>query len=443
MKARVRFVMRLLGALLATAMIAVACGDLAPDSLAYANDDADVSTESVIRLATPRVRGLEQAIADWERDHPTARVEVVVRSMDDHHRSVLDDAGAGGTFDIVGFDASYGPDIRQRSELFADLSTFAGNLDERDYLASRWNEGIGDDGRLIGLPLDVDSSALVVRTDLVDPSIIQLLEDANSWCEFLSAADRFSGETNVAFLPDADELFMAMLSQNRLSFIDENGKLLASQSGALERAWDLSMIAIGAEPLHGTTCPGGEEIDRFARNLVHEGESWRTELRAGGFAAVIAQYSDLRDLAVAAPDTAGNWTILELPGTAGASAGGIHLALSNDSTHPALAYDLISYLADPTVQQDVFANGSGPFPSASVLYDRATITSYSDPFFSDAAIGQVFSSTAERRPTELASPLRRIAIEQFVSALNRVEVGDQDPAEAWDQVLWQIEQFLG
>ncbi len=443
MKARVGFVMRLAGALLALTMIVVACGDLAPDSLAYANDDADLSTESVIRLATPRVRGLEQAIADWERDHPTARVEVVVRSMDDHHRSVLDDAGAGGTFDIVGFDASYGPDIRERSELFADLSTFDVSLNEDDYLESRWKEGIGDDGRLIGLPLDVDSSALVVRTDLVDSSIIRRLEVAETWCDVLLAGDEFSGDTNIAFLPDGDELFTAMLSQNRLSFIDEKGQLIAGEQDALEFAWDIAMIATGAEPLHGNSCDGEAEIGRIARNLSHESEAWRTQLREGGFAAIVATYSELRNIAVSAPDTAGNWTVIELPGEVGASSGGIHLALSNDSTHPELAFDLISYLADPTVQQDVFANGSGPFPSASILYDRPTITAYADPFFGDAAIGSIFTSTAERRPTQLADPLRRIAIELFVSALNRVEGGDQDPAEAWEQVLWQIEQFLG
>lgn len=424
-------------------MIAVACGDLAPDSLAYTSEDADVATESVIRLATPRVRGLERAIADWEREHPTARVEIVVRSMDDHHRSVLDDAGAGGLFDIVGFDAAYGPDIRERPELFVDLSTFPGDRAQYKFLESRWNEGIGDDGRLIGLPLDVDSTALAVRTDLVDASIVDRLEAAETWCEVLLAGDQFSGETDVAFLPDGDELFTAMLSQNRLSFIDEDGQLIAKESAALEAAWDLAMIAIGAEPLHGNTCPSETDIGRIARNLAHEGTAWRDELRDDGFAAVLANYSDIRDITVAAPDTSGDWTIVELPGEAGASSGGIHLALSNDSPHPELAFDLISYLADPTIQQDVFANGSGPFPSASILYGRPTITSYSDPFFGDTAIGAIFSSTAQRRPTELAEPLRRIAIEQFVSALNRVEVGDQDPAEAWEQVLWQIEQFLG
>lgn len=443
MKLRVRILVRLIGAMLCVAMIAVACGDLAPDSLAYANDDADVASESVIRLATPRIRGLERAIADWEREHPTARVEIVVRSIDDHHRSVLDDAGAGGAFDIVGFDATFGPDIRERSELFLDLTTFGVDLAAYSYLESRWNEGIGSDGRLIGLPLDVDSTSLVIRTDLVDASLVEQLETADTWCDVLLAGDAFSDSTGVAFLPDGDELFAAMLSQNRLSFIDETGTLIPEDRQTLEQAWDLAMIAIGSPPLHGNECDAETEIGRIARNLDKDGESWHKELRSDGFAAVLAQYSELRDIAAAAPDTSGSWTIVELPGNAGASSGGIHLGLSRDSEHPELAFDLISYLANPTIQEDVFSNGSGPFPSASILYDRPTITSYSDSFFGDTEIGTIFASTAERRPTELADPLRRIAIEQFVSAMNRVEAGDQEPAEAWDQVLWQIEQFLG
>lgn len=443
MKPRIIKLLRLLGPLVVFAMTAVSCGDLAPDSLAYASDDADVATESVIRLATPSASGLKGAIADWEREHPTARVEIVVRSLDDHHRSVLDNAGAGGTFDIIGFDASYGPDIRQRSELFIDLSSFQGDVAEYRYLPSRWNEGIANDGQLIGLPIDVDGTALAVRTDLVDASIIDRLENAETWCDLLVAGNEFSEETGVAFLPDGDELFTTMLSQNRMSFIDESGNLITNESVALEQAWDLTMAAIGAEPLHGNACESNAEIDRIARNLDREGTTWRQELRNNGFAAVLANFSDLRDIAVAAPDTAGDWTIIELPGEAGASSGGIHLALSAASPHPELAFDLISYLADPTTQQDVFANGSGPFPSASILYGRAAITSYANPFFSDAPIGTIFSSTAQRRPTELAEPLRRIAVEQFVSAVNRVETRDQDPGEAWEQVRWQIEQFLG
>lgn len=424
-------------------MVAAACGDLTPDSLAYTSNETDAAAQSVIRIATPRLSGLEGAIDEWEREHPTARVEIVVRSLDDHHRSVLDDAGAGGTFDVVGFDASYGPDIRARSELFLDLETFGEDL-EHNYLTSRWVEGIGDDDRLIGLPLDVDSSALLVRTDLVAPDLVARLSAATTWCELIAIGDNFSDDSGVAFLPDGDELFTAQLSQNRLSFIDQEGALIESQQGELERAWDHAMLAIGERPLHDDPCPDEtSEISRIARNLDSDGEQWRTGLREGGFAAVIAKYSELREITSAAPDTSGKWTIVELPGVAGASSGGIHLGISANTAHAELAYDLVSYLANPIIQENAFADGSGPFPAASVLYGDATITGYSDDFFADAPIGSIYASTAEKRPTALAAPIRRLAIEQFVSALNSVEDGNQTPAQAWEEVLWRIEQFLG
>lgn len=430
----------------AFAMLAVACGNLTPDSLAYSSEDAVTASETVIRVATPRIRGFERAIDDWEREHPTARVEIVIRTLDDHHRSVLDDNGAGGTFDIVAYEAAFGPDIRERSELFLDLSDFGADRTSHNYLPSRWVEGIANDGQLIGVPLDVDSVALAVRTDLVSEEILDLLEGATSWCDVIAAGDKFSGETETAFLPDGDELFTTMLAQNRLSFIDEDGALLPSQSDALETAWDLTMLAIGEPAIHGTTCEAAEQtndsIGRIARNLPYGTEEWRGALGADGFAAVLAKYSELRQITVAAPDTSGDWTIIELPGPLGPSSGGLHLGLSADSVNPDLAYDLLSYLSNPIVQQDAFSSGSGPFPSTSVLYDEAAITDYTDEFFGETPIGAIFSSAAERRPNTLAGTNRRIAIEQFTSALNRVETGDETPSVAWSEVLWRIEQFL-
>jgi cellobiose transport system substrate-binding protein len=441
-------VVRFFAAAVALVTITAGCGSLTPDSLAYANEDATVAKESVIRIATPRIRGLEQAIDDWEREHPTARVEIVVRSIDDHHRSVLDDAGAGGLFDVIGFEAAYGPDVRERSELFLDLEAIDGDVAESDYLSSRWREGIGDDGRLIGLPIDVDSVALAVRSDMVDPALVDRLEAASTWCELIATGDAFSDATGMAFLPDGDEVFTTVLSQNRLSFIEDSGAMLPDEAPELERAWDLTMLAIGSPPLHGTPCATetgaeGTEIARITRDLAAGGSQWRDELRADGFAAVLARYSELRAIAAAAPDTTGQWTAVELPGKSGPSAGGIHLGISKDSTHADLAFDLVSYLANPIIQKDAFADGSGPFPAASVIYGDPTITEYSDPFFGDAPIGAIFASTATRRPTELAGPLRRIVIELFVSALNRVEDGTQTPDEAWDDALWRIDQFLG
>jgi len=133
--------------------------------------------------------------------------------------------------------------------------------------------------------------------------------------------------------------------------------------------------------------PTRSPIGQFVRNLPEQTEAWRGALRADGFAAVLAQYSDLRQLAVAAPDTAGNWTIIDLPGEHSASSGGIH--------------------------------------------------------FGDAPIGAIFADAAQQRPSELAEPTRRIAVEQFTSAINRVQTGDESPEVAWSEVLWRIEQFLG
>jgi len=281
-------------AVLACALLLSACGEVAPESLAFTTSETE---QTVIRLATPRIAGFEDVIADWEREHPTARVEIVVRNIDDHHRSVLDDAGAGGAFDIVAFDASYGADVRTRGELFIDLSHYDETPPADTYLKARWAEGIGADGQTIGLPLDIESTALVVRADLVGQDVIDQLNEAQSWCDVLVVGDAFSDETNTAFLADGDDLLAAILAQTRTSFVDDRGILVPEELPELERAWDLAMIAIGEGPLHGDPCPGVDDIQRVARNLPFDSAEWRSKLGDENFAAIIAPWSYRRRLA--------------------------------------------------------------------------------------------------------------------------------------------------
>lgn len=436
---------RALALLVVSSILLTACGDVTPESLAYATEQVE---PTVLRIATPRIAGFEDVIAGWEREHPTAEVEVVVRSIDDHHRSLLDDAGAGGQFDLVAFDATYGPDLRGRDDLLVDLSAFGATPTKSTYLPARWNEGVADDGSLIGLPLDVESTAMLVRADLVSPDLLGELRNAGSWCEVLTTGDAFSDETNTAFLADADDLLAAILAQTRSSFANENGTMTADDIGELERAWDLAMMAIGEGPLHGDPCPGVDDIQRMARNLSFDSSEWRTELRGDDFAAVLAPWSFRRRISNAAPETAGKWVTLDLPidsptrGAGSSSDGGLHLGLHLGSENFDLAYDLLLTLANPTVQEVAFSNGYGPLPASIRPHVEGVVDRAEDDFFVDSAFANAYSKAALDRPSAMAEPQRRIVINATMEALNRVESGGQTPAEAWATMQEQVAKTL-
>lgn len=426
---------------LAAGLLLSACGQVTPESLAYATEETETT---IVRLATPRIAGFESVIADWEREHPTAQVEIVVRNSDDHHISVLDNAGAGGQFDVVAYDASYGPDIRASEDILIDLSVFDGTPDASVYLDARWNEGLAEDGSLIGLPLDVESTALLVRTDLVDADLVAQLQAASSWCDVLVAGDAFSDETNTAFLSDADDLLAAIFAQTRTSFVDEAGTLNPDDLDELQRAWDLAMIAIGEGPLHADPCGDVDNIQRMARNLNFDSPEWRTELRDDDFAAVLAPWSFRRRISNASPETAGQWTTLDLPldsidPDAGASSdGGLHLGIHSGSQNFDLAYDLLLTLTNPTVQELAFADGSGPLPAAAQPHATGMVSQAEDDFFVDSIFASTYSNAALEQPTAQATPQRRIVIEAMMEALNRVESGGQTPSEAWSSMREKV-----
>ena len=421
-----------------------ACGNLAVESLAFATTDAE---PTVLRLATPRIAGFEDVIARWEREHPTARVELVVRNVDDHHRSLLDDGDAGGLFDVVAFDSSYGPDMRENPELFVDLRTLDDPPQSSDYLAARFDEGIADSGQLIGVPLDVDSSALLVRNDLVDESIVEQLHEASTWCDIVVAGDQFSDATNQAFFPNTEDLVAAMLAQTRTSFVDEAGALLAEDTAELEYVFDIAMIAIGEGPLHGEPCRNTDEVQRIARNLEFDTVEWRDDLRSDSFAAIVAPWSYQQRIVNAAPETAGAWTTIALPegsfadGTA--SDGGLQLAIPADVENLELAYDLVLTLTSAPIQQNAFMGGSGPLPAASELHDGGSLNPPSDSFFVDTSGASFYSRAATGRPSQLATPERRVVIEAVLDAVTRVGNGSQSPAEAWASMGEELAQTLG
>ena len=440
--------LRAIAILLSCAMFATACGEVAPESLAFAMSDTE---ETVLRIATPRIAGFEGVIANWEREHPTVEVDVVVRNIDDHHESLLNESETGngsGNADIVAFDASYGPEVRAREDILVDLSQFDATPPSSRFLDARWAEGVADSGAIVGVPLDVESTALLVRTDLVGDRVMNQLRNASSWCDVLSAGDAFSDETNSAFLADGDDLLSAILAQTRTSFVDDTGSLRASEVSELERAFDLVMLAIGENPAHDNPCPGAVDIERIARNLTFGSPQWRAGLQDDDFAAAIAPWSARRRIANASPQTAGLWETIAIPVDSGAatsgssSDGGLHLGIAAGSTQFELAYDLLLTLTDTAIQEVAFARGLGPLPAAAQLHTSSGVDGSADDFFTNDTTALIYSEAALNRPSATATPERRVVINAMLSAVNRVEGGGQTSREAWESMVDQVSKAL-
>lgn len=433
------------------ALMAAGCGVVTPESLALATEEIEPTT---IRIATPRIGGLQTQIDLWQREHPTVEVDIHVWSPEDHHEWLALGAnptavpGASGPIDIIAFEGTSSATARTLDDTFLDLRTH--DLDHRadQFLEALWLEGVNDDGELISLPVDVDAQALLIRRDLAGPAITTALQNAATWCDVIEAGNDFVDATGKAFFADGEEVLRAVLSQSRSSWVSVQGRPEPELLDEVAHAWSIAMLSIGEHPRGNDPCNFGS-VDSISRDLTPGGSIWRAEIASDDFGAVISRWSDRLRIAQAYPESVGSWTAIPLPtdslaSNAGyASENGLHFAISAASERATIAVDLIATITDPLVQRNTFANGLGPLPSTIAPYADGDVDSAIDPFFSGApTIASVYGEAVENRPSGLANPQRQVVIEALVDALARVQGDLETPDQAWDHAMANIENRL-
>ncbi len=433
-----------------SALIASACGVVTPESLALATDRIDATT---LRIATPRIAGLEPQIALWQREHPTIEVDIHVWSPEDHHEWLAAGAdptsvpGAGGPVDIIAYEGTSDATARSLNDAFLDLDAFGLGDRESEFLEPLWLQGINNAGELIALPIDVDSQALLVRSDLAGPAITSDLRNAMTWCDVIESGNDFVEATRTAFFADGEELLRAVLAQDRSSWVSVQGRVEPELVDQLNHAWAITMLAIGEQPIEDPCGFGAPES--ISRDLSPGESIWRAEIANDDFGAVIARWSERSRISQADPESAGSWTAIPLPvdspatdaGTS--SENGLHFGVAATSTRANIAIDLIATITDPLVQRSSFANGQGPLPATVSPYLDGTVSAATDPFFAGVpTIAAVYGDAAQNRPTELANPQRVVVVESLVEALARVQGGQETPGQAFDQAMINVENQL-
>ena len=430
---------RVLFLVVAASLVASACSAVAPESLAFEDDVA--SRQTVIRIAATSADTISDAIAAWELEHPTTDVVIDVRPPDEHHALMLESRAAGNAPDIVMIDADHTTAFRNQTEIFANLVPLGGADLEENFIAWRWEQGLADDGAVIAVPINAGGLALAYRSDLLGQNLSKDLEEATGWCDVIAVGDRYADHTRRAFLPEADGLFEAILDQAPVRFHNSDGALIHSTNPAVRTAWDTTMRALGERPMFEDPCPEHTDILRISANLTAGSNEWDEAIRTDRFAATLVSSTALNAIQTTAPETAGSWRLTDLPGNQSGNSGGAHLAVHIDSSHQALAFDLVAYLADPATQLDAFIAG-GPFPAASTIYADDALLDHRNPFFGDSAIGQVFRSSVRNYVVAPEGPEHQLILDEYRAAVSRVESGTQTPQEAWNEAQWRIDLFL-
>jgi len=425
---------RLAALVVCAALGASACGSATPNALAF-EESIDDPSRTQVTVVTSDPASVSQAIESWERSRPTVEVTIDVRTSSDLVQMLLGEDGT--TADVIALNPTARAVALDHPELFVDLDETLGEAVLEPLIDDLVEAGRERDGALIGLPYSIDAMALAINTEMLSEVHTEALVAAETWCDLLSAADRFTEGTGSAFFGDPTELARAQFAQSRSAYADD-GVLLADDEAELTFIWDTTMLSLGRDVIHGDPCPEHEPIGRVARNFTFGDPLWTNAIAADGFASALLSFRAAEELEAGASATAGSWQLLPLPGQTGASDGLVHLAIPTASEQTDLAVDLVTWLASPPMQERSFLDESPTLPVIERLYEDPAATRRLDEFYGPGAF-EPFALAAMSRPSDVdVAPEREVVIDLVLESIRDVANDARSPEEAWDELISRL-----
>jgi cellobiose transport system substrate-binding protein len=409
-------------ALAAVAVLSLGLGQFSP---ALAASKTVVTIWSFGNVIRPEL------VTEYEAANPDISIVVKKSELDPHHNSLITAMLAKNTPDIAAIEVSYSGYFRSYPKYFTDLRTLGASDMEKDYLDWRWDQGVADNGAVIGIPTDVGGAAIAYRTDLfkaagmpTDPDKVSALWP--TWDQYIAVGQKYKAKTKKSFLDSSGTVFAAILNQGTQKYYDRSGNLIYSTNAQVKTAFNGASKALAAGI--------GSNISQFTSD-------WNVGMNKGTFATIIAPAWMMDYIKQQAPATKGKWNIASLPG-GGGNIGGSQLAIPASAKHPKEAMDFMKWYLSPAMQLRVFKS-YGLFPSTKTLYDDASVKNYTDPFFSNAPVGAIYTKGALALKPIFEGRKQRQIDNIFGQALSRIALKKQTAAAAWQQALAEIKKTVG
>jgi len=318
--------------------------------------------------------------------------------------------------------ASFFPDADQ----FIDLNTLGAKKLKPQYLGWKWDQGETADGKLIGFPIDIGPTAMYYREDLYakaglpsDPTAVSA--QMKTWDEYFAAGVELHKAIPATYLVDnAGDIFTAAVGQGKQRFIDENGNFIGDQDH-IRAAWDIAVkpITLG--------------IDAKIND-----NSWNGNVSNGTVGSVIGAAWHASDIEQAAPNLSGKWRVAANP-SGPSDNGGSFLAIPNECSDPALAFEIITWLLDAANQARGFTD-EALFPSTPASYALPALTS-GDPYFGGQKTIEVFGPAAKNVPVQYTAPADNAVSGPYFNELINVENGSGSES-AWNAAVSQAKQIF-
>jgi len=373
---------------------------------------------------------------EYMKLHPNITIkESSVEQEQEYYQALQTHLAAGsGLDDIQGIEVGRIAEVVQtESDKFVNLNDMGAGGLKPTFFPWKWQAATTSDGATIGLGTDTGPLAICYRTDLfkkaglpTDPE--QVGQQWSTWQGYLDVGKQYmqNAPAKTAFMDSASGMYNAIIGQSPTQYYDESGNPIYETNPAVKDAWNLAMQAISANETAA---------------LKQFDPAWNEGFANGAFATIACPAWMIGYIKGQAGDSgSGKWDVARIPGDGG-NWGGSYLAIPAASPHQQQAYDLIKWLTAPAQQVEMWTKAQH-FPSSSTASAEPAVEDATDPYFSNAPLGQVFKTSADNLPVVTLGPKDGLIKDTFSNGILLVEQQGQSPDTAWDKTMADIKSAI-
>lgn len=373
---------------------------------------------------------------EYMKLHPNVTIkESSVEQEQEYYQALQTHLAAGsGLDDIQGIEVGRIAEVVQtESDKFVNLNDMGAGSLKSTFFPWKWQAATTSGGATIGLGTDTGPLAICYRTDLfkkaglpTDPE--QVGQQWSTWQGYLDVGKQYmqNAPAKTAFMDSASGMYNAIIGQSPTQYYDESGNPIYETNPAVKDAWNLAMQAISANE---------------SAALKQFDPAWNEGFANGAFATIACPAWMIGYIKGQAGDSgSGKWDVARIPGDGG-NWGGSYLAIPSASPHQQQAYDLIKWLTAPAQQVEMWTKAQH-FPSSSTASAEPAVEDATDPYFSNAPLGQVFKTSADNLPVVTLGPKDGLIKDTFSNGILLVEQQGQSPDTAWDKTMADIKSAI-
>jgi len=377
-------------------------------------------------------------VSDYKKLHPEIKLSIKKSDLDALNGTGLYTqcaAGGAGSPDIAAVEISYSGFWRSYPQCFIDMRTLhttVGNKSatdiKKDYLPWRWDQGVGYNDSVIGIPTDVGGLEVAYRWDLFKAKGLpykraDVSKAWDTWPKFIAFGKKYMAKVsaadkkkNIGFMDNAATIYAAIMNQGTEKYYKNNGtdggQLVYKTNPRVKLAFNTTIDAAKAGI--------GTRIGQFSSD-------WNVGMSKGTFAVMLSPAWMMDYIKGQAPTTKGKWDIADIPG-GGGNQGGSQLTMpikkAGMPNHKQQAWDFITWYLAPAQQLKVF-QVYGLFPSTPSLYTDSDLVGFKDPFFNNAPTGAIYADGVKKLKPIFEGKLQRCIDMAMGSALSLVINGKE------------------